>query len=299
MKKRIDKDNNRLQKSKVIKEKPKKKKRYLLKTIALVIIFSFSLLYYMRFIETNRLSVKEIKVESGKISDTLSGLKIVHISDLHYKTTIDKSYLKKLTREINKLKPDILVFTGDLLSDEIEYSGDDYKDLIYYFSKMESNSKYYVRGNLDYKDNDVTNILESANFISLNNKEDYIYGSDNSKIIIHGLGSFLENDFDSSSAFITNDDTLFNIALFHEPDNILELRDKSIDLALAGHSLNNRVNLPTVKDMLSIDGAIDYYDDYYNLNKMHLYVNAGIGTNKNRLRLFTPPTVNFYRIVRK
>lgn len=294
MKKRIDK------KDEIRKNEDKKNRKFtLLKIILLIIIFGFSLLYYMRFIETNRLSVKEVKIESIKIPESLSGLKVAHISDLYYRSTIDKNYLKKLTKEINRLKPDVLVFTGDLLSDEIEYSKEDYKDLIYYFKKMEVNNKYYVKGDNDYNNNDISNTLESSEFVSLNNKEDYIYGSDNLKIGIHGLGSFIRDDFKLNDAFVTNDETLFNIVLLHEPDNILELKDRNVDLVLAGHSLNNRINLPLIKELFNVNGAIDYYDSYYNVNQTHLYVNAGLGTNKNRLRLFTPPTINFYRIVRK
>ena len=294
MKKRIDK------KDKIRKNEDKKNRKFtLLKIILLIIIFGFSLLYYMRFIETNRLSVKEVKIESIKIPESLSGLKVAHISDLYYRSTIDKNYLKKLTKEINRLKPDVLVFTGDLLSDEIEYSKEDYKDLIYYFKKMDVNNKYYVKGDNDYNNNDISNILESSEFVFLNNKEDYIYGSDNLKIVIHGLGSFIRDDFKLNDAFVTNDETLFNIVLLHEPDNILELKDRNDDLVLAGHSLNNRINLPLIKELFNVNGAIDYYDSYYNVNQTHLYVNAGLGTNENRLRLFTPPTINFYRIVRK
>ena len=294
MKKRIDK------KDEIRKNEDKKNRKFtLLKIVLLIIILGFSLLYYMRFIETNRLSVKEVKIESIKIPESLSGLKVAHISDLYYRSTIDKNYLKKLTKEINRLKPDVLVFTGDLLSDEIEYSKEDYKDLIYYFKKMDVNNKYYVKGDNDYNNNDISNILESSEFVSLNNKEDYIYGSDNLKIGIHGLGSFIRDDFKLNDAFVTNDETLFNIVLLHEPDNILELKDRNVDLVLAGHSLNNRINLPLIKDLFNVNGAIDYYDSYYNVNQTHLYVNAGLGTNENRLRLFTPPTINFYRIVRK
>ena len=294
MKKRIDK------KDEIRKNEDKKNRKFtLLKIILLIIIFGFSLLYYMRFIETNRLSVKEVKIESIKIPESLSGLKVAHISDLYYRSTIDKNYLKKLTKEINRLKPDVLVFTGDLLSDEIEYSKENYKDLIYYFKKMDVNNKYYVKGDNDYNNNDISNILESSEFVSLNNKEDYIYGSDNLKIVFHGLGSFIRDDFKLNDAFVTNDETLFNIVLLHEPDNILELKDRNVDLVLAGHSLNNRINLPLIKELFNVNGAIDYYDSYYNVNQTHLYVNAGLGTNENRLRLFTPPTINFYRIVRK
>lgn len=294
MKKRIDK------KDEIRKNEDKKNRKFtLLKIVLLIIILGFSLLYYMRFIETNRLSVKEVKIESIKIPESLSGLKVAHISDLYYRSTIDKNYLKKLTKEINRLKPDVLVFTGDLLSNEIEYSKEDYKDLIYYFKKMDVNNKYYVKGDNDYNNNDISNILESSEFVSLNNKEDYIYGSDNLKIGIHGLGSFIRDDFKLNDAFVTNDETLFNIVLLHEPDNILELKDRNVDLVLAGHSLNNRINLPLIKDLFNVNGAIDYYDSYYNVNQTHLYVNAGLGTNENRLRLFNPPTINFYRLIRK
>ena len=164
---------------------------------------------------------------------------------------------------------------------------------------MDVNNKYYVKGDNDYNNNDISNILESSEFVFLNNKEDYIYGSDNLKIVIHGLGSFIRDDFKLNDAFVTNDELLFNIALFHEPDNILELKDRNVDLVLAGHSLNNRINLPLIKELFNVNGAIDYYDSYYNVNQTHLYVNAGLGTNENRLRLFTPPTINFYRLVRK
>lgn len=299
MKKRINKNDNNINKKKEKEEKCYSKKYKLLKLIIFIILFTFFACYYMRFIETNRLVVKEFKIESTKVSKDLSGLKLVHISDLHYKTTIDKQYLKKLVKKINKLKPDILVFTGNLLNKDIQYSNNDYKDLRQNLKKINSNSKYYVMGNDDYKNENSSIILEFADFISLNNTEDYIYGSDNSKIIIHGMGSFIENDFNTTDSFITNDNTFFNIALFHEPDNILELQDKNIDLALTGHSLNNRINLPIIKEMFSDEGAIDYYDSYYNINNTHMYINAGIGTNGNRLRLFTPPTINFYRIVRK
>lgn len=296
MKKRMNKKEE--QKESKQKE-PKQKKHILLKAITFIIIFCFALLYYMRFVETNKLSVKEIKIESTKIPESLSGLKIAHISDLYYKSTIDKNFLKKLTKKINKLKPDILVFTGDLTTSDIKYTQEDYEDLIYYLKKINANNKYYIKGDNDYNDNNISNILESSGFLSLNNKEDYIYGSDNYKIVIHGLGSFLKNDFDTNSAFISNDNTLFNVVLFHEADNILELQDKHIDLALAGHSLNNQIDLPIIKKLLYVEGAKDYYDDYYNVNGTHLYVNAGLGTNNSKLRLFNPPTINFYRLVKK
>lgn len=287
MKKRIEK-----------KDTKKRKVPKIFKIIIIILILIFSLLYYMRFIETNRLIVKESKIESVKIPEDLSGIKIVHISDLYYKSTNDKKYLKKVVNKINNIKPDIVIFSGDLLSNEIEYDNTDIKDLVYYLKKIEANNKFYIMGDNDY-DNKTTYILESAYFESLNNKEKNIYGSDNNKIVIHGLGSFLKDDFIIQDAFINNDENIFNIAIFHEGDNIMELEDKSIDLALAGHSLNNMINIPIIKELFDKEGAKDYYNNYYLINNTHLYINSGLGTNKNKLRFFNPPTINLYRLVRK
>lgn len=64
---------------------------------------------YSRYVETSGLNIKEYKVTSEKITDNFHGLKIVHLSDIHYGTTIDEKSLKNIVDKINTLKPDIVV----------------------------------------------------------------------------------------------------------------------------------------------------------------------------------------------
>ena len=45
----------------------------------------------------------------------LDKLKILHISDLHFHDQIPQSFIEKIIKRANRLKPDILVFTGDFL----------------------------------------------------------------------------------------------------------------------------------------------------------------------------------------
>ena len=46
---------------------------------------------------------------------SLSGLKILQFSDLHWSKHFSPSFQKKLIHKINALKPDIIVFTGDFI----------------------------------------------------------------------------------------------------------------------------------------------------------------------------------------
>ena len=73
------------------------------------------LLIYSRYIEPYHLIVKEYKIENNTMPDSFDGLKIVHFSDVHYGTVVDKNYLTKIVNLINKQNPDIVFFTGDLI----------------------------------------------------------------------------------------------------------------------------------------------------------------------------------------
>lgn len=277
------------------KEKKKEKKesiiKFIIKFLIITIILVFSLFYYMRFIETKFLNVKEIKIEA-KIPESFHGFKIVHISDIHYLMSTEKKDLEKIVNKINLLKPDILVFTGDLLDSSIKYESDDINDLKRVLSKINvTMSKYYIKGNHDY-DQDVDNILESIDFINLNNNSDLIYMSDTSNIRIKGYGSSIENDFYYEE---TNDD-IYTITLIHEPDNADKIKDS--DLILAGHSHNLQVYIPYLSTLFKIEGCKKYYRNDYIVNDTKLYINGGIGTSKYKLRLFNPPSINFYRLTK-
>jgi len=283
------------------KEVNKSKAKKIVKIVVIMIILIFTGFYYMRFIETKMIFVKEVKIESQKISEILSGLKIVHFSDLHYKMSTEEKDLKKLITKLNKLKPDIVIFTGDLLDNTIDYTEEDYQVLTENLKNISATmSKYYVKGNHDYFTYKVDTILQNADFLSLNNNSDSIYGYENDRIQIIGFGSFIQNDFDLSIASeMTPSEEVFTIAVFHEPDNILELQNLNVDLALAGHSHNSQIRIPYISDLFTVEGAKTYYKNHYQVNNTELYVNSGIGTSIYRLRLFAPPTINLYRLVSK
>ena len=109
------------------KEHNKKKKKLkwqvkLLLTLIFIILYSF-------FLGTKGIFVKEYKIETQKISSDTSGLKILHFSDLHYGSSVNMKMIKSLVNKINQTKPDIVIFTGDLIDERHKITNDE-KDTI-------------------------------------------------------------------------------------------------------------------------------------------------------------------------
>ena len=90
------------------------KTKKVIKIIVVLLLLSISLILYSRYLATSGLKVKEYKVVNDKITDGLYGLKIVHISDIHYGRIVDLNKLETIVEKINLINPDIVVLTGDL-----------------------------------------------------------------------------------------------------------------------------------------------------------------------------------------
>ena len=271
-------------------------------TIIVTIILITSVLLWSRYISTSGLIVKEYKIESSKLPQSFHGLKLVHFSDLHYGRTVHEKELKNIVNMINYLKPDIVVFTGDLIDNDTTTTPEVSDILKKYLSMIEVKlDKYAVVGNHDYKNNYYNRIIEESGFILLNNNYDIVYNGDYKPIFIGGIGNYTYNKSDISSTMnYFNDDNkdLYKIILVHEPDILDELTNYDVDLVLAGHSHNGQIRLPFVGAVVKPNLAEKYYDEYYKVKNTNLYISSGIGTSTINFRFLNKPSINFYRFVK-
>jgi len=287
--------NKELKKEK-IKKRRKKRHKFLMTFLIIISI----ILIYARFIEPKFLLTNEIKITSEKIDDTFHGLKILHFSDLHYGMTVDFKYMERLVNEINILKPDIVLFTGDLIEDGYKLKKAEKEKLIKYLSDINSTyGKYAIIGNHDYFNEDFTDIITSSNFTYLNNNYDIIYKEDNS-ILIYGVDDAI---YSTPVYDLLNDEELKNtdykIIMVHEPDIVENIAyNYDVDLIVAGHSHNKQVNIPFIKAFWLPYMGQKYYDSYYNINNTDIYISNGIGTSTLKFRMFSVPSINFYRITK-
>ena len=274
------------------------------KILLFIIIFISLFLLYSRFIGTNGLNVKEYSIIDTKIPEGFYGLKIVHISDINYKMTTTKKELKKVVDEVNSLKPDIVILSGDLFNKDINYTKNDYKNIIEELSNINYTiGKYAIKGDNDLNIKKWETVIADSNFINLNNSYDLIYYNGLKPILLVGISSnykknHIKNTINSINEQI-KDEYSYSILTLHEPDYINDFDYSKFNLILSGHSLNGGIKLPFIGGIIKPKGAKIYYDEYYNLDNTKLYISGGIGTNKFKFRFNNTPAFNLYRLKNK
>ncbi len=263
----------------------KKKKRKLRWQVKLVIIIVLIVLYAF-FIGTKGIFIKEYKVKTNKISNNMHGLKILHFSDLHYGSSVDEKMVKELVKKCNETKPDIVLFTGDLIDERHKLTEEEKQIIIKRLSKINAElGKYYVTGEEDTEQ--ALAILNSSGFTDLNSQEQLIYSNGSNPILLLGKDT-------AKNYFESNDNTnIFKILALHNPNDINDYKSYNLDIAIAGHTHNGVINIPKIKELL-ING--DYKKSYEKVNNIKLFINPGIGTSGINVRLFNHPTIYLYRL---
>lgn len=265
-----------------------KKSRIGIKIIAIIIILIVCLFLYARYINPYSLKVTEIAIKDELLPIDYNGLKIVQFSDLHFGRTTNEETLKKVSKEINELNADIIIFTGDLF-DNKNISENDTLLMTQYLKEMKAKLfKCAIIGDYDEQYlNTYKSILEDSEFILLDNTSKLIYNNSNTPIEIIGISN------------TTNIEDLYNndyykITLMHKPDLITEINNSH--LVFAGHSLGGQFVIPFIGGIKKIEGANTYINSYYQVNDTKLYISNGIGTQDISMRLFNTPSITLYRL---
>lgn len=284
--------------------KKEENKKHILRIIIIVAVFLIAIVVlYSRFIGTTGLIVKEYPIRTNELSEDYDGLKIIHFSDLHYKSTIDINYVKKLVKKINELKPDIVVFTGDLVESNVTLDDKEVKNLTKELDKINPTIETLaVIGNHDYDHDYWNQIVPNLNWKVLDNTYEYVYSNSTTPILFVGFDDLREGTPDYANAFSylnTDSNERYTIVLAHEPDQIDEIKDYNFDLYLSGHSHLGQIRVPLIGAIYTPVGSKKYYDEHYYVNDTDMYISGGIGTSLLKLRLFNRPSINLYRFYTK
>jgi len=272
-----------------------KKSNKFINILIFSVIIIVSIFIYAKYVGTSGIRVKEYRVASKKIPEGFSGIKLIYISDILL-GSISNSHLESIVNEINSYKPDIVIMGGNLISEDYKLSKKEKKEVINILNNINDNlGKYYVNGDLDNKIYD--EIATSANFISINNKNELIYNESNDPICLVGVSSYNKVKYKLEDSFnYTND--CYSIMVTHEGDianKVLKL-DKRPDVILAGNSLGGLLDIPFYGPLFKFSGSMEYYLDYIKEKNVEIYVSSGIGTRNYNLRLNNRPSFSLFRL---
>lgn len=249
-----------------------------------------------RLIEPNNFKVYEHEIKNEAIVDSFRGFKIVHISDLLFNENRKIEYLEKIVNSINERKPDIIIFTGDLIDNKYNLKEDEQSSIIDTLSKLECTLyKYAIIGDNDNDNLDLyRNIIEQSGFKLLNNTKEYIFYKDINPLKIVGINS-LENLDD----IFTDEENIipfYTIAITHFPNNIDDISNYNPNLILAGHSLGGIIKVPFYGNLIKKENANKYPYDSLKVKSSEVYISNGLGQEDFDFRLLNTPSYNIYRL---
>ena len=260
----------------------------------------FSTLVY-GFSNKYNYQLRPVQLSFDNLPASFKGLKIVQISDIHSGSFNNKKAVAKGIDKILNEKPDLILFTGDLVNDRaIEMH--DYMDI---FSRLKAPMGVYsVLGNHDYgdyyygahptgdmvieKEKNLARLkqvhaemgwkllLDENVFLEKNGEQIALIGVQN----ISGRKGF-HTYGDLAKAYNGAEKAPFKILMSHDPshwDAEVRLKYTSIDLALAGHThgMQFGVELPGFK-WSPVQYVYKEWAGLYEEGKQKLYVNRGFG----------------------
>jgi predicted MPP superfamily phosphohydrolase len=252
---------------------------------------------YAGEISRHELSIERRTIRLPRLPEVFQGLRIAQVSDLHYANFTEPFFIRKVVREVNRLKPDVVVYTGDYISighwPTTQIDGFAYK-CAEILSEAECPIRYSVLGNHDYAVNRwaVTDALVTNNLPVLTNTNVPLE-RDGKRLWFAGTGDALSSDvhLDQAIPKATRIDGEPVILLSHEPDILETVAKANVDLMLAGHTHGGQVRLPLLPPMFLPKYGIRYVEGLFQMGPTQLYVNRGIGTVNLPFRLNCPPEI--------
>lgn len=259
-------------------------------TILLSIFFTY---------QNNAVSITEYNYVNEKIPKGFDGYKIMQVSDLH-----NKDYYGRLSKKIEKVSPDIIIITGDLIdrrNTRIDIAIEFIKEIV------DIAPIYYVSGNheqLSGNYDELKKELEKANVQIIDNS--YIeLNKDLDKIGLMGIADPAINQsegeylFESSSEYVKNSitdlykniDTDFNILLSHRPEQFSIYKEMNVDLVFSGHAHGGQIRLPLIGGIVAPNQGLfpEYTEGVYKEGPTSMVVSRGLGNSIFPFRVFNRP----------
>lgn len=260
----------------------------------LLLLIALILFVWAFLIEPNSLTVKTFNLNV----QSLKGLKIVFVGDLHIKTN-QKKRLISIVKKINEQHPDLILSTGDFVSGHKNKQSLPIEEIAKELSLLKSKYGFYaVLGNHDWWQGGekIARVLEQNGVIVLGNKNKAL-DLGGKKLYIAGLEDITTRKIDLVKALKNVQHP--TILLTHSPDVFPIITKQSnskitgtIDLTLAGHTHGGQVDLPIVGPLIVPSSyGIKYASGLVKENNKIIFVTKGLGTSILPVRFNCMPEI--------
>ncbi len=188
---------------------------------------------------------KALNIQLDRCAEALSGFSIVQLTDIHIGPMLGKNFLEQLVDKINKIKPDIVAITGDMVDGSVSELG----ATIAILKQLKPRyGVFFVTGNHEYYSGaaEWVTYIDSLGIKVLRNERVRITHN-GAALDIAGIDDWSAHEFaaghkaDLPKAMAGRDPNIPVVLLAHQPRAVIEAAKLGVDLQLSGHTHGGQI----------------------------------------------------------
>ena len=274
----------------------------------------------MNWVFSGSLRVEAVTIAIADLPSSLKGTKLVQLSDFHYDgVRLSETLLAEAIEVSNQAEPDLVVLTGDYVTDD----PNPIHTLVQRLKHLQSRVGICaVLGNHDiYYRRSKTQVIDALKSIGVQvlwNEIAYPLGSE---LPFVGLADFWSPEFNPTPVMNQLNPDMPRIVLSHNPDTAELLQPWRVDLQLSGHTHGGQIIIPGLgpgpilmeklqahvpksmqrwipfmKDCTRVVKHWEWAQGLHQVGQNQLYINRGLGSYSPG-RLLCPPEVTVFTLV--
>lgn len=242
--------------------------------------------------------VVRLDIPVANLPPGLQGYTIAQISDVHVSHTIRRSFVQKVVDEVNRLKPDMVALTGDLVDGTVEQLRVDVAPLA---ELRAPDGLFFITGNHEYYSGVQQWVDETRRLgfdVLLN--EHRVIERNNAKLLLGGVTDYSGGGFradhksDPHRAIEGAPDCHLKVLLAHQPVSIYEAEKAGFDYVLSGHTHGGQY----FPYHFLVSLFQPYVAGLHQHGKTRIYVSRGAGYWGPQIRIGAPSEITLHRMVR-
>jgi len=235
------------------------------------------------------LSIERQEIYLRRLPAKLDGLRVVHLSDLHYGPLVNPQHLERAVKAANDLRPDLIALTGDYISQDRMYAA----PCAEVVGKLRArHGVYAVLGNHDhwtdarliadlFRAEGIQVLINEGSRMDLRGESFWLAGVDDTMVGLEDLPLALAGAQHNE----------FKLLLAHNPTILRRAARVSVDLVLSGHTHGGQV---TWRSERSRSGRPRrrMLRGLGRRGNTQIYVTRGLGTVVLPIRYGCPPEIS-------
>jgi len=256
------------------------------------------------YLHTTQVQAEHHTISVENLPESLAGLKIVHITDIQGDEYTERNEIRTYIKKVNAQNPDLIIFTGDLISygtDFIEMSAQELG---------KAKSKYgtiAVVGDHDYWAglNNIEPALNEHDIPLLQDKNYTIRIDSTRNITITGVTEVYSKQADPAEVDSLTKSTAgsaLKVFASHQVNHrlIAKVQKQNYQLVLSGHTHGGQIHVPFMgMNFSASQQETKYVQGMYQENDLPINVNNGLGFTLAPIRYEAPPNISVITLQKK